>query len=405
MMIWLLAVVLMASLAGLGYRQGAVRVAFSTVAILVGAPLALVLGRFLKPVLGAVGVKEPLLVWLLPPLIVFVIVSILFKVAAAAVHQKIEVHYKYHAGELRMVLWERLNRRLGLCLGQLNAVMYLILLSFIVYFISYATFQLASPSGDPKWMRVVNRFGQDLQSTGFNRVAASIDRLPPSYYQAADLAGLLYNNPLLEARLSRYPAFLGLGERSEFQALGADRSFADMRQRGAPIQDILDSPQVQTITQNPDLLKTIWATAEPDFGDLRHYLETGLSPKYDPEKILGRWTFDPSYALILVRRAKPNITAKEMKAIKGWIQATYANTSFVAMTDHHLLLKNVPQGKLMAAGAGPNQGLQTLDGEWKNVGGKYELTLSGGGQAPASIDGDRLQISYQGTELVFEREI
>lgn len=40
MTIWLLAILLVASLAALGYRQGAIRVAFSMAGILVGALLA-----------------------------------------------------------------------------------------------------------------------------------------------------------------------------------------------------------------------------------------------------------------------------------------------------------------------------------------------------------------------------
>ena len=49
MMIWLLAILLLASLAGLGWRQGAIRVGISFLAILVGALLAPPLGRLLKP--------------------------------------------------------------------------------------------------------------------------------------------------------------------------------------------------------------------------------------------------------------------------------------------------------------------------------------------------------------------
>jgi len=41
MTIWILVVILLASLAGLGYRQGAIRVAFSLVGIFVAALLAL----------------------------------------------------------------------------------------------------------------------------------------------------------------------------------------------------------------------------------------------------------------------------------------------------------------------------------------------------------------------------
>ena len=139
MTIWLLAVILLASLAALGYRQGAVRVGFSFFGILIGAVLAVPLGRLLGKLLGPLGIKDPIVVWAISPLIVFVLFSIIFKVAAAAAHHKVEVHYKYHAGDLRLALWERLNHRLGLCLGLLNGTAYLILIAFLIYVPSYLT--------------------------------------------------------------------------------------------------------------------------------------------------------------------------------------------------------------------------------------------------------------------------
>src|SRR4051812_37193114 len=137
MTIWLLALVLLASVAAMGFRQGAIRAGFSFFGILLGALLAIPLGRLLKPVLMAVGLKNPTLVWMLAPMIVFVVISIIFKVAALTVHQKVDVHYKYRAGDLKLTLWERLNHRLGLCLGLLNGVVYLILISWIIYAFSY----------------------------------------------------------------------------------------------------------------------------------------------------------------------------------------------------------------------------------------------------------------------------
>ena len=128
MTIWLLALLLIASVAALGYRQGGIRVAFSLIGILLGILLAPPLGRLLKGPLGAVGVKNPVLLWVLGPLIVFVLFSIIFKVAALAVHQKVDVFYKYKAGDLRLALWERLNQRTGLCLGLLNGTAYLVLM-------------------------------------------------------------------------------------------------------------------------------------------------------------------------------------------------------------------------------------------------------------------------------------
>src|SRR5260370_36909354 len=117
MMIWLLAVILLASLAGLGYRQGAIRVAFSLIGIILGIILAAPLGKFLMPALGAVGEKNPVLLWVLGPLIVFVLISIIFKIAALAGHLKIYVFFKYRAGGLRLALCVGLNVRLRLSLG------------------------------------------------------------------------------------------------------------------------------------------------------------------------------------------------------------------------------------------------------------------------------------------------
>jgi len=226
MTIWLLAILLLASLAGLGYRQGAIRVGISLIGILLGALLAPPLGRLLKPVLSATGLKNPILLWVLGPFIVFVIISALFKIGALAVHQKVDVYYKYKAGDLRLALWERLNQRVGLCLGLLNGTAYLVLISFIIYAFSYWTVQMTTSDSDPTPVRILNRLGKDMQSSGFAKVAHSIDKLPEAYYDAGDTAGLLYNTPLLEARLARYPALFGIAERPEFQDLANDKDFS-----------------------------------------------------------------------------------------------------------------------------------------------------------------------------------
>ena len=65
MMIWLLALLLLASLGALGFRQGGIRVAFSLMGILLGIALAGPLGKLLRPPLMAVGVKNPVLLWVI----------------------------------------------------------------------------------------------------------------------------------------------------------------------------------------------------------------------------------------------------------------------------------------------------------------------------------------------------
>ena len=156
--------------------------------------------------------KTPTLAWLLAPLVVFLLISIIFKVAGFMVHQKVDVHFKYHAGDLRLALWERLSRRLGLCLGAGQRRLYLILISSVIYPFSYWTVQMASRTDkDPRLMRILNRLGQDLQSTGFAKVARAVDPMPQVWYDAADLAGLIYNNPLMRSTAGPLPGFPGPG--------------------------------------------------------------------------------------------------------------------------------------------------------------------------------------------------
>ncbi|MEK7707720.1 MAG: CvpA family protein [Verrucomicrobiota bacterium] len=406
MTIWILALLLFACLAGIGYQQGAIRVAISFIGIIVAALLAGPLAKFVKPIVTAVGVVNPVLIWLLPPLIVYLIVLSAIKVLGLFVHRKVNVHYKHKAGDLRLALWERLNSRLGLCLGPLNGLAYLVLISAVIYPLSYWTVQMASPGADPMGIKLFNRMGRDLQRTGAARVARAIDPMPAVFYDAADLAGLLYQNPLLEARLSRYPAFLSLTERQEFQTLAQDTTFTQARLMNAPLRELLKNPNVQAIVKKPDTLNYIWGIVSPELKDLTLFLTNQpgymLEGKYK-ERILGRWYFDANGAMAAFRRAKPNIPSSEMAKIKSRIASLYAKTMLIAGTDHHVVIKNIPHVK-QQSGQPPTTELQTFQGQWKSENGDYGLSLGDGGKRKAKLESGRLVVTGEGLDLVFTPE-
>src|ERR1017187_57893 len=120
MTIWILVAVMLLSLAALGYRQGAVRVAFSLVGIIVSALLAAPLAKYVKPMLPHVGIHDPTVIWMISPLIMFLVLLIPFKSLGFFVHRKMEVYFKYKAEGMQLIRWNRLNARLGLCLGPIN---------------------------------------------------------------------------------------------------------------------------------------------------------------------------------------------------------------------------------------------------------------------------------------------
>jgi uncharacterized membrane protein required for colicin V production len=397
MTIWVLALVLLASMAGLGYRQGAIRMAFSFVGIVFGAVLAAPLGRLLARVLVPLGVRDPVTSWALGPLIVFVVISILFMVTAAAVHHKADLYYKYNAGDLRLALWERLSRRLGLCLGVLNGALYLILIAFVIYVPSYLTVQVASTDSDPKWVRLVNTLGRDLHSSGLDKAARAIDSIPQVDYDMADFVALLYRNPSLEARLGSYPPFYTLADLPEIRGLAELR---EMWQRSEPVWALLQHPKVLAIRNDPAVLKQIWGTVETNLADVRTYLLTGRSPRCDLTPILGRWDFDVHEVFLGIRRAKPNLTASELARQRASLLGNYSKTRFVVRPDGQITLESVPG--LEALPPSP-MGLRTIQGHWKGEG-PYELSFPGR-TLPAVVEGDRLTIKNEGLlDLVFYRE-
>jgi hypothetical protein len=398
MTIWLLALLLLACLAALGHQLGAIRVGISFFGLLLATLLAGPLARLVKPAVSAVGVANPILLWVLPPFIIFLLVLSVVKVGALAVHKKVDVYYKYKAGELRLALWERLNARLGACLGLLNGLVYLVLISWVAFALSYWTTQMASSDTDPKLVRLLNRIGRDVESTGMANVARAMDPLPAVFYEAADLAGFLYQNPLKEARLSRYPAFLPLAERPEFQALAQDKSFAELRVRRAPIREMLDNPNISAIVNNPDELRLIWGVVIPDMKDLESFLQTGTSEKYS-DKILGRWFFDVNAAMVAYRKAKPNLPSSEMVKFRRSLTGLYSKMMLVAMPDGALAVKNLPQPK--TPGGSETQNLQ---GRWKSAGSEYELNLGGAGDRHGKMEAGRLVLTGEGLTLVFAPE-
>ena len=248
--------------------------------------------------------------------------------------------------------------------------------------------------------------GEDLDATGMVKVSRSIDRMPASYYELADLAGLLYHTPLLEARLYRYPAFLGLAETPEFQGLLNDKQFTELWQKQVPIRQLIDYPGVKSILDNPGTLNSVWAVLQPNFQDLGTFLTNGVSPKFDAEKILGRWDFDVNPTIGLLRRTRPTISSGEMLRVRRYIAASFGGTTLVAMPDHRALLKNYPHVKMVSGT--PTTEMLNIEGQWARSGDEYTLsyTLDGKAEeATVAIQVDRLTFSpSQGLGLVLVRE-
>src|SRR5206468_4520951 len=95
----------------------AVRAAFTQVGLLLGAIVAVPLGPVAAWLLQLAGLKNAVLTMFAGPIVVYLLVLFAAKFAGTQVHKKIEVFYKYDVPDTLRLAWERLNSRLGFCLG------------------------------------------------------------------------------------------------------------------------------------------------------------------------------------------------------------------------------------------------------------------------------------------------
>ena len=402
MTIWILALVLLASLAGLGYRQGAIRVAFSFVGILVAALLAVPIGHLIRPLLPYLGASNPVLSWALAPVVGFALISVAFKVAAFSVHRKVEVHYKYQAGDLRLALWERMNRRLGLCLGLGNGAMYFVLVSFYIFNVAYWTAQVTTPTKQSVLVKLVNQLGRDLQSTGIAKAASAVGTLPEMYYQLADLSGLLVQNPQVGPRLAEYPGLTSLWERPEIEPLLTDSTLTNSLAGEATLGDVMGAQSVKDFIKNKELSNLVLGIFQTNMGDLTAYLKTGKSAKFDGEKILGRWEFNAGVTVAWMRQSRPKMTSSEMRAIRALMAQAYSQTRLLLTGDNKVFVKGLPRFK--ADGTAPD--LNDWNGDWSRNDAGYDLHVTFNSEdkyLTATTEGLRMSLRDGKNLLIFDR--
>ena len=405
MSIWILAFLVVSAATLAGWRQGAIRAAFMTVGIPVAALLAPLIGGLVKPLLGIFGVSNPMLVWALAPVVAFILISIVFAVIAQPLHKKVELFYRYNAGDLRQALWERLNSRLGICLGVLNGAMYFVLAIFLCFHLAYLTTQVATAPKQPIIVRVANQLGNDLQTSGLARTAVAVGTLPAKFFQLSDLAGFLMQNPQAGERFAGYPALVSLWEREDMQPLVMDNTLTNAPAAGMTLGEIFANPNVQAFLKNKEQTKMVTAILTTNMADLMTYLETGKSATFDSQKIIGHWVFNPLVTVAWMRQNNPKMSASEMRAIRAQVIQAYAQTHILVAGDNQLFFKNLPKFRV-TPGQPPTLDLVNYKGDWSANGNIYDLHITGDGEEKfmsATADEHRLTVKDGKNLMIFDR--
>lgn len=377
MTIWILALLCVGLAGYAGYARGVIRVAMSLLGILTGLLLAGALGPMLAPLLRKV-ITNALLADAAAPFIVFLLITIIFKVLAQVVHNKIEVYFKYKETDTRLLHWERLMARMGGGLGVLNGTLYFYVLCAAFYVAGYMTTQITSPDNATFGSKLINRVAADINAAGMQKAIVAIDPMPQSYYDAADVLGHLHHNPLLISRVSRYPAFLSLAERPEFQEIANDPQVNELIQTHSSVGELLANPKIKALMENPAIIDDLKAI---DVADLKEFIETGKSPKYEPIQILGRWDFDHTASMSQTRIVNPSMRAKQQQNLGIQLSVAFSSATLTATPDGQTFIKALVPPPISQPGQPPQAALggpprKVASGTWAETGGLYTINFT-----------------------------
>lgn len=308
-MIWLIAILLLAIFAGMGFLRGAVQMGISLVGLFLALALAVWLAppTLLGPAFQTTGLNViGLFIFdtfldVLHRVGVFILVSLFFLIVGIVVHFRVRKHFRFKTDEATQLMFRRLNKRIGAAFGLLIGVVYTILVGVFLYGPGYLTYQVAT-NGDPGWLKFINNTRKSMEGSGLERMAASLDPMPSKFYEVSDIIGLTLKNPSLESRFRNYPPFLKSLTEAEVQ--GDTVVEFDLRKQLADQASIVHLALAVLALSINDLGD---ALLKADLKDLRTFLERGESPIYSEEKILGRWQLDGNATINHMKRTKIGI--------------------------------------------------------------------------------------------------
>jgi len=334
MTIWILVILCLGLGALGGHTGGAVRMVVGILGTFASYLAAQPLAAKIRPF--TMGFFEtPTTLMLMPPILVFIGLFAVTYSVAQGVHLKTFLYYKYKTNDEKFGLWERMNNRVGLCLGIVNGTLILGIILAFIYAVGYPIMLSDPPSSAPALYRFMGKLRADLQGSGFEKFAAAMDRTPESYYQGSDFIGLMYHNPQLQSRMMHYPLFLSLSGTPEFVKMLAGPETRQILENKAPITRWLDTNSMNLLKNNfiRSQLKQV------DTADMLEFAKTGKSAKYDSELVIGVWVINLSPTVNTVKQNHPDVTPAILLQLKGLMKKLVDDIVLVNTPDGQMFLR------------------------------------------------------------------
>ncbi len=399
MLVWSIALILAISCGIFGFYVGAIRCAITTIALILNLLLLIPLSNLVGKILPNLGISHPGMICVVAPFVVFLLFQILAKAIAHSSQAPIENYYKYKASDTQRMLFERMNQRLGPCVAILNALFYTVFVAIAGLGLGYATVPLSRGGEKDSFLfKSVNLLARGVQSTGMARVASPYVPAAPIYFELVDVIAEWFHQPLVQSGFSTYPPFIPLAEKKEFESMGNDVKLPDFLLKSPSYTDILEHPKLGPIFTDVTFLDTALKSLGGDLSDLSTYIKTGQSPKYDDEKILGRWDFNLPASVGESKKLK-RMSALEVNRLSVQLSSLMQDVTLLATVDHKIILRK---------GSTQTGNFVRREGTWKtDGGGKYQISLPVADdrslETSGSVEGRRLHLSWTGVRALFDR--
>jgi hypothetical protein len=173
-----------------------------------------------------------------------------------------------------------------------------------------------------------------------------------------------------------------------------------MIQSQTTVGAILDQPKIQALLANTAFIEQVRAQLGGNLADLREFLNTGKSPKFDGEKILGVWKIDVYATLAGERKKHPELTRSQIISLNATVVPMITGFSLMATPDNRIILTKL----------NPSTSVSTpvSAGTWKQTGDAYQIVLPDRKPGTADVtpgDDGTLELPWEGGALCFNKEI
>ena len=338
----------MAGLAALGRQIGSIRMGVSMIGAIVAYVGTIFLAPIVSPMMGSVGIENPITVWWLTPIVVYILLFIMMNGIGQGLYMKVNLFFQYRAKADAQMRFARMDTNVGLALGIANGCVLLTIITVPIYVAGYVTVQFKSDD-DPFLYNMLNRARTDLASTGFDKVSAALAPNTDELFMIADTASLVYHNSSVQDFIAEYPEFYHFVEEDTLGGDGDDSGGQDMSEDGeyeanfkslltgkGSLAKIFSHSKAQELLQSTDFMTAI---RDLDYADLNEFIATGISAKYQDEKMVGKWRIDIPRSVAEYGRRVPQARPAYLSRVPAQAAKRYSDIHLILAPNGNAYLK------------------------------------------------------------------